>query len=127
VKWSEVEPLKGEYDYLAPDGSEIRLLSQCQNGGFAHCRLPAGAVTAAVRHRTVEELWYVVSGEGEIWRQRDGEEPQFDHLREGDSLRIPVGVSFQFRASPYGGLNLLLATMPPWPGAHEAVPTIGPW
>ncbi len=40
----------------------------------AHYDLPALKVTSApVRHRTVEELWSVLEGAGEIWRARDGE------------------------------------------------------
>lgn len=43
-----------EYDYLAPDGSEIRLLRSMKGGGLAHCTLPPGAVSQAVRHKTVK-------------------------------------------------------------------------
>lgn len=117
--------LNAKYDYLAPDGSEIRLLVTGERGGLAHCVLPKGHTSAPVRHRTVEELWYVIEGVGEIWRGRDGETPRVDSLRAGDSVRIPVGVAFQFRASPDGDLKLLLATAPPWPGPQEAVSTPG--
>lgn len=55
-----VVSLKPDRDYLAPDGSEIRLLVSGEHGGFAHCVLPAGRMSAPVRHRTVEELWYVL-------------------------------------------------------------------
>lgn len=121
-----VRSLPEAYDYLAPDGSEIRLLAEGDNAGFAHCALPPGAVSAPVRHRTVEELWYVLGGSGEIWRGRDGDE-RVDALRPGDSIRIPVGTAFQFRAGSEAGLSLLLATSPPWPGAQEAVPAPGRW
>ena len=53
-------------DVLAPDGSEIRLLPQTTGGSMVHCTLPPGAVSLAVTHRTVDELWYVLSGEGEL-------------------------------------------------------------
>jgi mannose-6-phosphate isomerase-like protein (cupin superfamily) len=115
-------PLKPHYDYLAPDGSEIRLLAAGDHGGFAHCVLPAGHASAAVRHRTVEELWYILEGEGQIARERAGEPPRVDAIRAGDSFRIPVDTTFQFRATGGGDLKLLIATMPPWPGAQEAVP-----
>lgn len=117
--------LKTEYDYLAPDGSEIRLLVAGENGGFAHCVLPAGKTSAPVRHRTVEELWYVIEGAGEIWRAREGDSSRVDTICAGDSIRIPVGTSFQFRASADGDLKLLLATFPPWPGSQEAVSVSG--
>jgi mannose-6-phosphate isomerase-like protein (cupin superfamily) len=117
----DIKSLDSEYDYLAPDGSEIRLLVGGEHGGFAHCFLPAGKISAPVAHRTVEELWYVLEGVGEIWRARDGE-ARTDAISRGDSFRIPVGTSFQFRASAASDLKLLLATMPPWPGSQEAVP-----
>jgi len=33
---------------------------------MAHFHLPAGQVSRAVRHRTVEEIWFVLSGRGEM-------------------------------------------------------------
>ena len=119
-------PLKQGYDYLAPDGSEIRLLARGSMASFCHCLLPAGAVSTPVRHRTVEELWYILEGIGEIWRAQDGE-TRIDPIEAGDSLRIPTGVSFQFKACDDGPLKILLATMPPWPGAEEAIPAEGGW
>ena len=60
--------LKPDADYLAPDGSEIRLLPAMKGGGLCHCTLPVGKTSAPVAHRQVEEIWYVASGEGEVWR-----------------------------------------------------------
>ena len=117
--------LKADYDYLARDGSEIRLLVRGEHGSLAHCILPAGKVSAPVQHRTVEELWYVLEGAGEVGRGREGEAHRRDAIRAGNSIRIPVGTSFQFCAAPGGDLKLLLITMPPWPGAHEAVQAPG--
>ncbi|MCP5060090.1 MAG: cupin domain-containing protein [bacterium] len=122
----DIRRLPESYDYLAPDGSEIRLLVEGGNGGFAHCVLPAGRTSAPVRHRTVEELWYVLGGEGQVWRGLD-DAGRVDLVREGDSLRIPVGTAFQFRAGEKADLRLLLATMPTWPGPQEAVDTQGEW
>jgi len=118
--------LKEDYNYLAPDGSEIRLLSIGECGNMCHCVLPAGSVSAAIRHRTVEELWYILDGAGEIWRS-DNSEERVDHITTGDSIRIPVGVSFQFRSLDHGPLKILIATMPPWPGADEAIVIRGHW
>ncbi len=44
---------KDTYDYLAPDGSEIRLLLDLEGGSLAHCTLPPGRISVAQRHRTV--------------------------------------------------------------------------
>ena len=110
--------------YLAPDGSEIRELPRTSRGSLAHCRLPAGAVTIPVRHRTIEEIWYVVAGRGKVWRGPDGE---IVSVEPGMALTIPLGASFQFRADDDTALEMILTTTPPWPGAEEAVRVEGPW
>lgn len=88
-------------DHLAPDGSEIRELVVGANGSLAHCLLRAGKTSSAVAHRTIEELWYVVQGRGEVWRRSSAGESVVA-VKEGSSLRIPAGTAFQFRASPDG-------------------------
>lgn len=118
--------LRAEYDYLAPDTSEIRLLVDVPGGGLAHCTLPPGGVSTAVRHRTVEELWYVVSGTGEMWRSL-GEEETVVELEPGVGLNVPCGARFQFRATGDAPLQIVIATIPRWPGAEEAVPVPGHW
>ena len=42
----------------------MQLLPALKGGSLAHFELPAGAVSHAVTHRTVEEIWYVVAGRG---------------------------------------------------------------
>ena len=59
--------LPEEPDVVAPDGSAVRILERVSRGSMAHFELAAGATSLAVRHRTVEELWYFVSGRGEMW------------------------------------------------------------
>lgn len=118
--------LSADYDYLAPDGSEIRLLPTVGGGGLAHCTLPPGKVSKAVVHRTVEEIWYCLSGEGQIWRKLGDLETVVD-LRAGTSVTIPTGMRFQFRTTGGEPLCILIATMPPWPGKEEAVPVDGRW
>jgi mannose-6-phosphate isomerase-like protein (cupin superfamily) len=107
-------------DVIAPDGSEIRLLARLAGGSFVHCRLPPGGVSLAVRHRQVEEVWYFLGGTGEVWRALDGEESVVT-VTPGTALTIPVGTRFQFRNTGEGPLEFVLVTMPPWPGAEEAV------
>ncbi|HEY5912869.1 MAG TPA: cupin domain-containing protein [Verrucomicrobiae bacterium] len=123
---AKVRALRKKANYLAPDKSEIRLLAEGQEGGLAHCVLPAGKVSIPVRHRTVEELWYVVEGTGKVWRAR-GKQSRVDSVKAGDSITIPVGVSFQFKAGEAGALKILIATIPRWPGPQEAVPSKGRW
>lgn len=64
--------LPAERTVLAPDGSDVRVLLATSRGSMAHFELAAGRVARAVRHRTVEELWFVLAGRGEMWR-RQGE------------------------------------------------------
>jgi mannose-6-phosphate isomerase-like protein (cupin superfamily) len=125
VPW-QTRLVPGGYDALAPDGSEIRLLVQVRGGSMVHCTLPAGAVTRAVRHRTVEEVWYFLGGQGQVWRKRDGVE-EVAEVRPGLALSIPPGTDFQFRATAAAPLTFVITTMPPWPGADEAVPVPGAW
>lgn len=113
-------------NYLAPDGSAIRLLAHGRLGSLCHCTLPEGGRTTAVHHRQVEELWYCVSGQGEVWRFGLGPY-ELVKLAPGVSLVIPPLTNFQFRNTGVSDLVLLITTMPPWPGAEEAVPSPGRW
>jgi mannose-6-phosphate isomerase-like protein (cupin superfamily) len=114
------------YDLLAPDGSEIRLLVRVGGVSLVHCQLAPGAITQAVRHRTVEEVWYCLAGVGELWR-RVGSQTEIIALQPGVSVTIPLGVEFQFRSAGAEPLALVIATAPPWPGADEAIAVDGIW
>jgi mannose-6-phosphate isomerase-like protein (cupin superfamily) len=111
---------------LAPDGSEVRILLSLAGGSMAHFLLPAGQVSRAVRHRTVEEIWYVLSGSGEMWRSADGGE-EITPLSSGTCLTIPTGSTFQFRSTGAEPLTAVAITMPPWPGEGEAETGEGRW
>ena len=93
---------------------------------MAEFELAAGRVSAAITHRTVEEIWYVLEGRGEMWRRQDGRE-EVVALEPGVCLTIPRGTHFQFRALDDRALRVLGVTMPPWPGDDEAIPVTGPW
>ena len=77
-------------------------------------------------HRTIEEIWYVLEGQGQVWRQ-DGESEEVLDLGPGVSFDIPLGTRFQFRNTGDGPFSVLIATMPPWPGDDEAIVVEGPW
>jgi mannose-6-phosphate isomerase-like protein (cupin superfamily) len=113
-------------DHLAPDGSAIRSLLSVQGGSLAYCTLPAGAISYAVVHQTVEEIWYCLAGIGQLWR-RGPSEAEITDLVPGTCISIPVGTQFQFRTIGTNELHVLIATMPPWPGAHEALRVPGYW
>lgn len=118
-------------DATAPDGSEIRLLADARNAAtkssMVEVTLPAGQVSRPVYHRTVEEIWYILEGDGHVWRctpeaASDGPAPPPQPVSPGDTLVIPTGWRFQFAASPNGPLRFLCHTTPPWPGEDEALP-----
>jgi mannose-6-phosphate isomerase-like protein (cupin superfamily) len=113
-------------DALAPDGSEVRVLCQLTRGGLAIFSLPPGAISKAVAHRTVEEVWYVISGRGQMWR-RLGDQEEIVELGSGVSLTIPTGTRFQFCCNSPEPLMVIGATMPPWPGEAEALFVEGKW
>jgi mannose-6-phosphate isomerase-like protein (cupin superfamily) len=108
------------YDVLAPDGSEIRILVRTERGSMVHGLLPPGQVSRAIVHRTVDELWYITAGRGQVWRKRGDDESVTD-VSEGTALSIPVGTYFQFHTSGDEPLQFVMCTMPPWPGEQEAV------
>ncbi len=122
----QTETVRAVPDTLAPDGSEIRLLVQLSGASAVHCTLPVGSTTRAVRHRTVAEIWFFLSGRGEVWRKVD-EREETTQVAAGTALSIPLGTNFQFRTLGNEALTFVITTVPPWPGADEAVPVVGPW
>jgi mannose-6-phosphate isomerase-like protein (cupin superfamily) len=113
-------------DTIAPDGSGVRVLLGLKGGGMAHFELAAGETSTAVTHQTVEEIWFFLSGRGEMWRRLQDEEETLD-VHAGVCLTIPLGTHFQFRALGKEALAAVAVTMPPWPGGDEAVIVTGPW
>jgi mannose-6-phosphate isomerase-like protein (cupin superfamily) len=85
-----------------------------------------GATSVAVHHRSVEEMWYVIAGRGQLWRKTDTDEETID-LEPGVSLTIPVRTHFQFRSLGPSPLEIVGVTVPPWPGDGEAIRSAGPW
>jgi mannose-6-phosphate isomerase-like protein (cupin superfamily) len=113
-------------DVVAPDGSDVRILLGLAGGGMAHFELAPGETSTAVAHRTVEEIWYIVGGRGEIWRKQ-GEREEVTPLEPRVCLTIPLGTHFQFRALGDEPLAAVAVTMPPWPGDGEAFEVAGMW
>ena len=111
---------------VAPDGTAVRDLLALAGGSMAHFTLPAGSTSLAVTHRTVEEIWLVLEGRGELWRKQDAAEA-VTPLEPGVAVTIPLGTRFQFRSLADAPLTFVAITMPPWPGADEAVPVEGAW
>ena len=110
--------MSGPPDALAPDGSEIRyLVLDAGRASLVEVTLQLGRVSRPVRHRTVEEIWYVLAGTGKVWLEGDLVE-----VRPGSTVVIPTGSAFQFEATGDEALRFLCYTSPPWPGDDEAEP-----
>lgn len=118
--------LPAQPDAVAPDGSRVRVLLQLQGGSLAHFELAAGQTSHAVAHHTVEEIWFFLGGQGEMWRELDGVEATV-RVEAGVCITLPVGTRFQFRALGSQPLTAVGVTMPPWPGPDEAYPVAGLW
>ena len=113
-------------DAVAPDQSDVRVLLQLTHGGMAHFELGPGRTSRAVAHRTVEEIWFFLSGHGEMWRRQNARE-EVVAVQAGVCLTIPLGTHFQFRSLGDEPLAAVGVTMPPWPGEGEAYEVAGPW
>jgi len=113
-------------DAIAPDRSDVRILLGLTGGGMAHFELAPRETSVAVAHRTVEEIWFFLTGRGELWR-RQGDREEIVPVEPNVCITIPVGTHFQFRSFGYEPLAALAVTMPPWPGADEAYPVQGKW
>jgi mannose-6-phosphate isomerase-like protein (cupin superfamily) len=122
----EIKRISAEPDAIAPDGSEVRVLCQLPRGGLATFSLGPKAVSKAVAHRTVEEVWYFTSGRGRMWRKL-GEREEIVEVGPGVSISIPTAAHFQFRCDGGEPLVAIGATMPPWPGEGEAFLVEGKW
>ena len=109
----------------APDGSDVRVLLATDRAGMAHFEFAPGEVSPAIRHRTIDELWYFTSGRGRMWTSA-GDDDGFD-VHPGVAVRIPVGTSFQVASHGYSPLAAVGMTVPPWPGDGEAEVVEGPW
>jgi mannose-6-phosphate isomerase-like protein (cupin superfamily) len=118
--------LSVQRDAIAPDGSDVRVLLALTGGGMAHFELAPSKTSIAVTHRTVEEIWFFLSGHGEMWRKLR-EQEEIAPVGPGVCITIPVGTHFQFRSFGQEPLAAIGVTMPPWPGEGEAYPVQGKW
>ena len=123
----DTKRLSAAPDAIAPDGSHVRILLRLDGGSMAHFELPPGQTSKAVMHRTVEEIWFFLTGKAEMWRAQSGQPETIVAVESGVCLTIPLGTRFQFRSIGPEPLCAVGVTMPPWPGEGEAVVVEGKW
>ena len=113
-------------DRKSPAGADVRFIMDGTTGDLIHSTVPPHQINKATIHATVSEIWYILDGHGEIWRD-DGSESSVTTLVAGTSIDIPVGTAFQYRNVSDVDLTFICITMPPWPGASEATIIDGHW
>ncbi|GCE30085.1 hypothetical protein KDA_55690 [Dictyobacter alpinus] len=114
----QVKQVPGNLDVYAPDRTEIRLLARMNGGSMVHCTLPPGQVSRAGMHHTVEEIWYALQGEGDVWLYNQHEEHE-EHIVPTTCFTLPVKTHFQVRNTGLVPLCFVITTMPSWPGEQE--------
>lgn len=122
----ETIKLKDKPDHIAPDGSEIYLLPRLKEGSMCVCQLPVGMTSVAVCHKTTEEIWFFLSGKGEVWRKYNNEN-KTTPVEKDVAITIPLGCYFQYRNTGEESLKFVIVGMPPWPGPDEAFFVEGNW
>jgi len=111
----------------SPLGAHIRYLKDGPHGNMIHSSVPPGMVGRACNFRTISEYWFVLSGEGEIWRRAADGQETITRLVPGVCVDIPLGTAFQYRCTGSVALVFTCTALPPWPGDEEAVIGEGPW
>ncbi len=113
-------------DAVAPDGSDVRVLLGLTMGSFAYFELSPGQTSIPIAHRSVEEIWFFLTGRGEMWRKQGARE-EVVPVEPGVCITIPLGTHFQFRSFGHEALGAVGITMPPWPGEGEGYEVEGIW
>jgi mannose-6-phosphate isomerase-like protein (cupin superfamily) len=98
---------------IAPDGSEVRELARppdsARNQSLAEARVPPRSETREHLHRTSEEIYCFVAGEG---RMRLGDEES--EVNAGDVVVIPPGLPHKLWNTGAKELVLLCCCSPPY-------------
>jgi mannose-6-phosphate isomerase-like protein (cupin superfamily) len=113
-------------DAKSPAGADIRFIMDGDTGNMIHSTVPPHQINKATVHATVNEFWYVLEGQGEIWRD-NGVKSSVTELIPGTSINIPAKTAFQYRNVSDTDLKFICIAMPPWPGDSEATFVEGIW
>ena len=94
-------------------GAYVRYLMDGPHGNMIHSTVPPGMVGRACHFRTIDEYWYVLSGEGEIWRSAPDGHESITRLIPGVCVDIPLGTAFQYRCTGNVPLVFTCTALPP--------------
>ena len=112
---------------IAPDGLEVRVASLTNNGQVSEFRLAPDTTGDAIKHKTVTELWFLVSGHGTVWLgSHNNGEPKV--MQAGEYFVVPPETEFQVRNDHLDQwLKFIALTMPSFPGDGEVIKVPGYW
>lgn len=99
-------------DARSPAGAAICYLMDGERGNMIHSTVPTGQINKATVHKTISEFWYILEGQGEIWRD-DGEDNSVTTLTPVTAIDIPVSTAFQHRNTGEVDLKFICIAMPP--------------
>jgi mannose-6-phosphate isomerase-like protein (cupin superfamily) len=105
-------------DGVALDGASIWLLPRTPFSSAIYCELTAGATSRATYNSWIHEIWYFVSGVGEMARWEFPSDPDPSAVvavSPGLAVTIPPGVNFQYRSTDDATMSFVCAVAPPWP------------
>ena len=106
--------LAADPDAVSPGGgAQIRYILKSQQGDLTHAVCPAGTVAPTHHLPELDEAYFVLAGQGEIWRRAEGREA-ITALRPGRWVQMPAGTLFQYRAGREASLVFLVAVLPSW-------------
>ncbi len=101
-------------------------ICKVNNASLSLCQLEQGKTTVAQRHRTVEEIWFFISGKGEIWlkqeqieKSKEVSKEETKIVKKNTCITIPANTHFQLRNTSDEPLIIVVTTAPPWPGKQE--------
>ena len=102
-----VSSLERAVPFTTKDGSTIRELHHTLDQSLAEASLGEGQVTQRHYHGRTEEIYFVLTGEGEM--ELDGERTL---VGAGDAVLIPAGARHEIRAVT--DLRFLCCCAPPY-------------
>ena len=110
----EIRSLEAAEPFVTADGSTIREIIgpasfPAQNQSLAEATLEAGQSTQRHYHGRLEEIYFIVEGEGVM--ELDGDVAP---VRPGDAILIPPGAWHQITANATNRLRLLCCCAPPY-------------
>jgi mannose-6-phosphate isomerase-like protein (cupin superfamily) len=118
-RW-KIKQLSKDPDNIAVDAAEVRKVFAPGKASMVHCILPPKVVSVPIRNLGIDEIWYFIDGQGEIWlKEEDEAKGEMKKLSPGSCLTIPMGVHFQYRALGEDPMTFLCVTMPPFQSREE--------